>query len=57
MRAVLANEDYKLHFFVPETGEHIERTINAKDFFKLGIDDFVIEGYQHHEKIPYKVSV
>lgn len=28
-----------------------------KDFFKLGIDDFVIEGYQHHEKIPYKVSV
>lgn len=33
MRAVITGSDYKLHFFVPETGEHIERTINAKDFF------------------------
>lgn len=33
MEAVLTDSTYKLHFEVKETGEKIEKTINARDFF------------------------
>lgn len=34
MTAVDCDKPYKLHFDVKATGEHIEKTINARDFFK-----------------------
>ena len=34
MQAVRDGKDYTCSFFVPETGEKIEKTINAKEFFK-----------------------
>lgn len=34
MEAVDCDKDYKLHFDVESTGEHIEKTIRARDFFK-----------------------
>lgn len=34
MEAVERDEPYKLKFDVKSTGEHIEKTINARDFFK-----------------------
>lgn len=34
MQAVVDGKDYTCSFFVPETGEHIEKTINAREFFK-----------------------
>lgn len=34
MQAVRDGKDYTCSFFVPETGEKIKKTINAKEFFK-----------------------
>jgi len=34
MKAVENNENYKLSFFTGATGEHIEKEINAREFFK-----------------------
>ncbi len=35
MRAVEQGNEYYLHFFTNATGEHIEKLINAREFFKL----------------------
>lgn len=34
MEAVDCDKEYKLHFYVESTGEHIEKTIKAREFFK-----------------------
>lgn len=34
MEAVRDNKDFTLHFDVKSTGEHVEKTIRARDFFK-----------------------